>query len=232
MLSLVTKKAYGVNIRLVATISLIAVLCGVLLWEPWSSSGVYKSSQYQNTSNSLATGLKLWDCGCTVSSPHAGSFWVAESFITNTSDHMVTIRSASVLTSGDPKFQQIYLLDDGFATRGVRNGASLVTKFPYQWNGYPLQELRGAVLHPSHSYTLIIHEFLGRREPFAQVHGLQVGVGIGSVNRLLSTGLSFLQCNAASTSRIGFCSTSIARIQAGSKSHWYSLTSRTIEPVV
>jgi hypothetical protein len=232
MLNLVTKRTYGVNLRPVAVVVAIAALCAVLLWEPWSSSGVYLNSQDQVFSNSLAKGLNLWDCGCMVSSPHAGSFWVAESFITNTSDHTMTIRSASVLTSGYPKFQQLYVLDDGFVSRGVLNGASLDTKFPYQWKAYPLQRLEGAVLNPSHSYTLIIHDFLGSRESFAQVRGLRIDVGIGSATRRLSTGLSFLQCNSASQSRIGSCSTAISRIQAGSKSHWISLTSRSNELIV
>jgi hypothetical protein len=217
------------KLRLSAVCFVLAAVLVVLtvVVQPWSSSASTALGS-ESILAQLQRGLKVWNCGCSVSDDYSGSFWIAYSFVTDNSDLSVRITSASLQKSGNIHILGAYVLDDGFERNGDINGAMRVDEFPRQWSHLERQRLIGARLLPSQSYTIVLHEYLKRTQSFGEVSQLRMGFHFQETALTKSTHLSFLQCNIVKDWRMGQCLASNPIFKRRSRPSWMSLS---IEPM-
>lgn len=102
--------------------------------------------------------LRLASCECFETAPYPGTDWSALVFIRAPPDQNAGVRSIAVRKLGKPRFEEVYLVDNGtigkFLVAGLVTGAA----FPKQWKGLldPVVPVGKAKLTPRHVYSLLI----------------------------------------------------------------------------
>lgn len=102
--------------------------------------------------------LRLSSCECFETAPYPGTDWSALVFIGVPSDQRVSVRAIAVRMLGKPRFEAIYLVDDGAIKNVLVAGTVTGAEFPKQWRGlrYSVVPVGRAKLTPRHVYSLLV----------------------------------------------------------------------------